>query len=139
PGVEFIGRFLQHVLPRGCVKVRYYGIWSPSCRKQLDRTRKLIPAPPSPSDSTVLVLHRSAPGHTPDSLSPLSHRSPRPCRNAACKSEPFSMMPHPLARPKLAPILALLIARSSTRVFPCRVPSPFRNLSTLILSDSFPV
>src|SRR5207247_81239 len=45
----------------------------------------------------------------------------------------------PLARPKLAPILALLIARSSTRVFPCRVPSPFRNLSTLILSDSFPV
>src|SRR5438034_2244364 len=85
------------------------------------------------------TIHRSPPGHTPDSLSPLSHRSPRPCRNAASKSEPFSMMPHPLARPKLAPILALLIARSSTRVFPCRVPSPFRNLSTLILSDSFPV
>jgi hypothetical protein len=28
-GVEFIRRFLQHTLPRGCAKVRYYGIWSP--------------------------------------------------------------------------------------------------------------
>jgi hypothetical protein len=27
-GVEFLGRFLQHVLPRGCAKVRYYGLWT---------------------------------------------------------------------------------------------------------------
>src|SRR5207245_2882130 len=26
PGVQFMGRFLQHVLPQGCAKVRYYGI-----------------------------------------------------------------------------------------------------------------
>src|SRR3989442_15777932 len=44
PGVEFIARFLQHVLPRGCVKVLYYGIWSPSCRKQLECARKLLSA-----------------------------------------------------------------------------------------------
>src|SRR5205809_679497 len=71
PGVEFIGRFLQHVLPRGCVKVRYYGIWSPSCRKQLDRTRKLIPAPPSPSDSTVLLLSTDPPQVPPQIPCPL--------------------------------------------------------------------
>ncbi len=41
-GEEFIGRFLQHVLPRGLAKVRYYGIWSPACRPQLDRARTLL-------------------------------------------------------------------------------------------------
>jgi hypothetical protein len=29
PGVEFLRRFLQHVLPRGFHKVRYYGLWHP--------------------------------------------------------------------------------------------------------------
>ncbi len=47
PGVEFIRRFLQHVLPRGCAKVRYYGIWSGSSRKQLDQARALLVAPKS--------------------------------------------------------------------------------------------
>ncbi|MBI3697641.1 MAG: transposase, partial [Acidobacteria bacterium] len=27
PAVEFMARFLQHVLPPGCTKVRYYGLW----------------------------------------------------------------------------------------------------------------
>ena len=42
PAHQFLGRFLQHVLPRGCVKVRYYGIWSPSRRPQLDRAKDLL-------------------------------------------------------------------------------------------------
>lgn len=32
---DFIHRFLQHVLPKGFVKVRYYGLFSPSWRKTL--------------------------------------------------------------------------------------------------------
>ena len=32
---EFIRRFLQHVLPKGFVKVRYYGFFSPSLRQRL--------------------------------------------------------------------------------------------------------
>ncbi len=32
---EFIRRFLQHALPSGVHKVRYYGLWSPSNRKKL--------------------------------------------------------------------------------------------------------
>jgi hypothetical protein len=44
-GVEFIRRFLQHTLPRGCAKVRYYGIWSPTCRKQLEQARTLLRTP----------------------------------------------------------------------------------------------
>ena len=34
PGVEFLRRFLQHVLPQGFHKVRYYGLWNPSKREQ---------------------------------------------------------------------------------------------------------
>jgi hypothetical protein len=38
--LKFIHRFLQHVLPRGFVKVRYYGLFSP--RLKTTRTRVII-------------------------------------------------------------------------------------------------
>jgi hypothetical protein len=63
-GIEFLHRFLQHVLPRGCTKVRHYGIFSPSCRHQLDHARALITVPAPVSDSS------------PDSS---SRRTARPC------------------------------------------------------------
>ena len=55
PAHEFLDRFLQHVLPRGSVKVRYYGIWSPAKRKQLDSARAQLDAkgPAVPSESTL--------------------------------------------------------------------------------------
>jgi len=43
---EFIHRFLQHVLPKGFVKVRYYGFFAPGRRPQLAALRQqLTPAP----------------------------------------------------------------------------------------------
>jgi len=39
---EFIRRFLQHVLPPGFVKVRYYGLLSPSNRPRLAQARALL-------------------------------------------------------------------------------------------------
>lgn len=55
---QFMARFLQHVLPRRFTKVRYYGLYSPSCRPQLDDARALLPtasqSPPAedlPSES----------------------------------------------------------------------------------------
>lgn len=44
---EFIRRFLQHVLPKGFHKVRYYGILAPSNRRLLEKARQLL------SDSTI--------------------------------------------------------------------------------------
>jgi hypothetical protein len=38
-GHEFMRRFLQHVLPQGLHKVRYFGLWHPSKRKQAARVR----------------------------------------------------------------------------------------------------
>lgn len=53
PALEFIARFLQHVLPRRCAKVRYYGIWSSSCRKQLDQARALLDASQTTSSAEL--------------------------------------------------------------------------------------
>ncbi|HJW74766.1 MAG TPA: IS91 family transposase [Thermoleophilia bacterium] len=42
PAQDFIARFLQHVLPRGFCKIRYYGLLSPSAGKDLERARQLL-------------------------------------------------------------------------------------------------
>src|SRR5258705_294916 len=58
---EFIRRFLQHVLPAGFHKVRYYGLWHASRREPLRNLRNLLllaqpasppaePAAPEPDD-----------------------------------------------------------------------------------------
>jgi len=39
---EFIRRFLQHVLPKGFVKVRYYGFFSPGLRRSLTELRESL-------------------------------------------------------------------------------------------------
>ena len=41
-GTEFVRRFLQHVLPRGFHKVRYYGLWNPRRRHLVERVRLLL-------------------------------------------------------------------------------------------------
>ena len=49
PALEFLARFLQHVLPRGCTKVRYYGIWSSARRTALEQARALLGGAPIPA------------------------------------------------------------------------------------------
>jgi Putative transposase len=43
-GHEFVRRFLQHVLPKGFHKVRYFGLWHPSKRHRAAQAR----LPPRP-------------------------------------------------------------------------------------------
>ena len=40
--MEFMRRFLQHVLPTGFMKIRYYGFMNPASSVSLDRVRALI-------------------------------------------------------------------------------------------------
>ena len=100
---EFIRRFLQHVLPKGFVKVRYFGFFSPSCRQRLAALRQLLtlslvdpPQSPETPDSntrtsTVLPNDPST-SHIvpcPSCHSPMQRRSfirPRP----RCPPEFFS-------------------------------------------------
>ena len=71
PAVEFLHRFLQHVLPRGCTKVRYYGLWSPTCRGQLEHACALLSAPPPTS-----VEPAACPLGAPPAPDPLPVRCP---------------------------------------------------------------
>ena len=41
-GCEFIRRYLQHVLPKGFHKVRYYGIWHASSNNHVSRLARLM-------------------------------------------------------------------------------------------------
>jgi len=50
---EFIRRFLQHVLPKGFVKVRYYGFFASGLRRRLPLIRQQLPAHPSTHSSAV--------------------------------------------------------------------------------------
>jgi len=43
--IEFIRRYLQHVLPRGFVKVRYYGLYAHRHREQLNTMRASLEKP----------------------------------------------------------------------------------------------
>jgi hypothetical protein len=55
PGEEFMRRFLQHVLPSGFHKVRYYGLWHHSKRKEVKQIRLLLALkqPIQPEGNTV--------------------------------------------------------------------------------------
>jgi hypothetical protein len=41
-GIEFLRRYLQHVLPKGFHKVRYYGIFAPSNRRLLNELKSSL-------------------------------------------------------------------------------------------------
>jgi len=45
PAVEFIGRFLAHVLPNHFVRVRHFGLHHGSCRQKLQQARQLLGLP----------------------------------------------------------------------------------------------
>ncbi len=40
--LQFVARFLQHVLPKGFVKVRYYGLFASQNRKLLEKVKELL-------------------------------------------------------------------------------------------------
>lgn len=96
---QFIQRFLQHILPKGFVKVRYFGLFAPNRRMTLTRARKLLakeaacPSAPPPTDS-----HRfpSTPAPVPQNmLCPSCGQPMRFLRSLA----PFACVrPHPSAR-----------------------------------------
>jgi hypothetical protein len=69
-GHEFLRRFLQHVLPRGFHKVRYFGLWHPAHRDHATRVRYMLqlhasPTPDQPQHSSDPPLALSSAPATP--------------------------------------------------------------------------
>jgi hypothetical protein len=90
PAEEFIRRFLQHVLPKGFQKVRYYGLFSSSQRPRLALARRLLgltatpettnrtqaPAKPSSDRPPILCPTCGRPMRLSQTLRPQHCRSP---------------------------------------------------------------
>jgi Putative transposase/Transposase zinc-binding domain len=74
PAEECSRRFLQHVLPKGFIKVRCYGFLSPHCRQALDQSRTRLEARPSDDHAgeSGQYQDRQEPQPTPE--------KPRHCR-----------------------------------------------------------
>jgi hypothetical protein len=88
---EFIHRFLQHVLPKNFVKVRYYGFFAPTLRARLTALRHSLlatadsqpanpthtsPGSPALQPHAILCPHCSQPMFFVHNLTPLLCRSP---------------------------------------------------------------
>jgi Putative transposase len=89
PGVEFLRRFLQHVLPRGFHKVRYYGLWNPSKREQSYRAWVLLILT-TPADSAQLLR----PVSLADALSGLTEPPDQPPEQVSDLGAAILRCPH---------------------------------------------
>lgn len=89
PVATFLTRFLDHVLPRGFTKVRWYGLLSASHRTDLARARQLLErqsaAPPAPAAPSTTPPADSEPPITP---------APRADRCPVCRSGHLVLVAH---------------------------------------------
>jgi predicted nucleic acid-binding Zn ribbon protein len=101
-GHEFIRRFLQHVLPKGFHKVRYYGLWHCAQRPQRENARRALllkqaqpalevhnansPSVEAASDDTLHVTCPYCGSHLARHLGPV----PRPHASHAARASPSS-------------------------------------------------
>jgi hypothetical protein len=92
PGVEFLRRFLRHVLPRGFHKVRYYGLWHTSLREpsncawlllMLAAPAETAQAPPTIASSDALEAPREL---TDQALERIANQAQAPPRCPHCGS-----------------------------------------------------
>jgi len=59
PASEFLRRFLLHVLPRGFMRIRHFGLLANRHRKsKLERCRELLAVPPPPAKLDESILER---------------------------------------------------------------------------------
>jgi hypothetical protein len=69
PAEQFIDRFLQHILPKGFVKVRTYGLWSATQQELLAKIQQqltaTVPSQPLQCSPTAQPICSAAPNLTP--------------------------------------------------------------------------
>ncbi|MDP1858691.1 MAG: transposase, partial [Gemmatimonadaceae bacterium] len=97
PVDAFIERFLQHVLPRGFTKIRYFGLLSSSCRAKLDHARDLLQLHGAPDQRPV---HVPADERTPPATSPAPPPTVRRC--PACHRGQLQLIAR-VSRPRAPP------------------------------------
>ena len=108
PGVEFLRRFLLHVLPKGFVHIRYFGFLAPRVRVKLAKCRAL--------------LHTAT--ATPPTVTP-----PAPAASAASDAEPGQDPPCLICGVGRLRHLRILQPEPSVRRFQRAAPIPARDTS----------
>jgi putative transposase len=88
PVLDFMARFLQHVLPTGFAKIRSYGLLSPSCRQGLQRARHLL------ESAAAQVPQRPARANGPADPPPAASTEPTPRLCPVCKRGHLSLQRH---------------------------------------------
>ena len=95
PSDEFMRRYLQHVLPRGFHKVRFYGLWAVASRKKLQHVREQFLTKPENQQPQSILL--------PSKSDSSGSTVPRPARVCPfCHAGKLLCITH-LARQKRAP------------------------------------
>ncbi len=84
PAEKFIARFLQHVLPKGFVKVRYFGLFSPGKRLLLAKVREMLRMREATCfpEPDIARSGRLAHCFTPTCAEPVDHSQPGPGSNS---------------------------------------------------------
>ena len=111
PGVEFLERFLWHVLPKGLRRTRRFGWWGNAVRtEKLTLLRRLLGVPPAeprePADTATDTLPEDMPEETPDEellRLEAEQRAPRKCRVCGGKLE----LLYQTGRPTVAELLRM--------------------------------
>jgi len=80
PAEEFIRRFLQHVLPKGFVKVRYYGLFAPGQRHRLKQARTLLGAYAASEPAAATEETDTDPSHSAEKPAMLCPKCGQPMR-----------------------------------------------------------
>jgi Putative transposase/Transposase zinc-binding domain len=77
-GEAFLRRFLQHVLPRGFHKVRYFGLWHPAQRHNAARIRQMLQLQ-APPEADLMQDDPAGRPLVPSSVEPVPPIEPRIC------------------------------------------------------------
>ena len=72
-GVQFLRRFLLHVLPKGLHKVRYYGLWHPCKKDRQAKARLLLELTMAPAANSDVALVGDLADEALGQSSPQSH------------------------------------------------------------------
>jgi hypothetical protein len=67
PGVEFLRRFVDHVLPKGFTRIRHYGLLAP-CHATTTPERARVLLTPTPTTTTTPKPTAVGPGASPSSV-----------------------------------------------------------------------
>ena len=112
-GCEFIRRYLQHVLPKGFHKVRYYGIWHSSSNNHVSRLAGLMAIAGMSTDNQV--SHRQM-ENSPEEQEPTETREIKCPYCGSVRLEHIERLPRPRSRSPSVEMIACFYERGSIAV-----------------------